>query len=62
MENENLLEVKNVSVLMKDRFLVQDASFSLKKGSCLGIVGEDGSGKTSLIKAIAGAIAISDGI
>lgn len=61
MENENILEVKNVSVLMKDRFLVQDASFSLKKGSCLGIVGEDGSGKTSLIKAISGAIAISDG-
>lgn len=61
MENKNILEVKNLSVLMKDRFLVQDASFSLKKGSCLGIVGENRSGKTSLIKAISGSLPISDG-
>lgn len=61
MENEIILEVKNLSVLIKDRFLVQDASFSLKKGSCLGIVGEDQSGKTSLIKTISGSLPISDG-
>ena len=61
MENNTILEVKNVSVLMKDRFLVQDASFSLEKGSCLGIIGEDQSGKTSLIKAISGSLPISDG-
>lgn len=61
MENEDILVVENVSVLMKDRFLVQDASFTLKKGKCLGIVGEDQSGKTSLIKTISGSLPISDG-
>ncbi len=60
MENK-ILEVKNLSVIIKDRFLVQNVSFSLEKGSILGIIGEDRSGKTSLIKAIDGALPISQG-
>lgn len=61
MENEIVLRVENLSVLIKERFLVKDASFSMAKGDCLGIVGEDGSGKTSLIKTITGSLPISDG-
>ena len=59
--SENLLEVKNMSVLIKDRFLVKNAFFTIKKGECWAIIGEDKSGKTSLIKAISGSLPISAG-
>ena len=60
-KSENVLEVKNLSVLIKERFLIKDISFSLKHGETLGIVGDDGSGKTSLIKTLTGSLPISDG-
>ena len=55
------LEVKNLSVLIKDRFLVKNAFFTMQEGDCLAIIGEDKSGKTSLIKAISGSLPISAG-
>ncbi|MGN1200949.1 MAG: ATP-binding cassette domain-containing protein [Candidatus Caccovivens sp.] len=58
---KNILEVKNLTVMIKERFLVQNASFAMHKGDCIGIVGEDKSGKTSLLKAISGSLPISDG-
>ncbi len=58
---ENILEVKNLTVMMRNMFLVKNVSFTMKKGECLGIVGENKSGKTSLIKAISGGLQISDG-
>lgn len=61
MENNTILEVKNVSVLIKDRFLVKNANFSLQKGECWGIIGTDHSGKTSLIKVISGSLPITEG-
>lgn len=61
MENEVILDVKNLTVLVNEGFLVKDVSFSMSKGECLGIVGEDKSGKTSLIKTLTGGLAISDG-
>ncbi len=56
-----LLSVNNVSVLIKDRFLVKNVSFSLPQGECYGVVGEDKSGKTSLLKVISGSLPISQG-
>lgn len=56
-----LLEVKNLSVLIKDRFLVKNAFFSVDEGECWGIIGENKSGKTSLIKAISGSLPINPG-
>lgn len=60
MKNK-ILDVKNLSVLIKDRFLLKNITFSLDENSCLGIVGEDKSGKTTLMKALAGSMPISDG-
>ncbi len=60
-ESEVVLEVKNLSVLIKDRFLVKNASFSINKGECWGFIGEDKSGKTSLLKAISGSLPIIPG-
>lgn len=56
--SQTLLEVKKVNVTYKlsgNRTLhaVLDASFELRKGETLGIVGESGCGKSSLVMAIA---------
>lgn len=55
---KTLLEVKNLSVEAKSKKsstkLVDNISFSLKKGECLGILGESGSGKSMTCKAIMG--------
>lgn len=61
MEKEIVLEAKNLSTAIKERFLIKDVNFSVEKGEIFGIFGEDGSGKTSLIKAFVGAMPISDG-
>lgn len=58
---QKILEVKNLSVIIKDRFLVKNVTFSLEKGESLAVIGEDRSGKTSLLKAIAGALPITQG-
>ena len=55
---ENILDVKNLSVLLdtreKQSLLVDNISFSLRPGECLGILGESGSGKSLTIKLILG--------
>lgn len=61
MKENSILEIKNVSVLIKDRFLVKNISFSLQSGDCFGIIGADHSGKTSLIKVISGSLPITEG-
>ena len=58
---QKILEVKNLSVIIKDRFLVKNVSFSLEKGESMAIIGEDRSGKTSVLKAIASALPITQG-
>ncbi len=60
-EDNVVLEIKNLSVLIKDRFLVKNANLTLKEGECLGVIGEKKSGKTSLIKAASGTLPISAG-
>lgn len=53
-----LLEVKNLTVAARekggDQILVQDSSFSIQRGQCLGILGESGSGKSITCKAFLG--------
>lgn len=49
-----MLEVKNLSIELNSRFLIRDLSFVLNKKDKLAIIGEEGNGKTSLIKAILG--------
>lgn len=61
MNDNTILEIKNLTVFIKDHFLVKDVNFSMQHGQCFGIVGVDKSGKTSLIKTIAGSLPISDG-
>lgn len=53
---EPVLVAEHVSVaeIKSGRELVSDISFTIPRGSCLGIVGESGSGKTLLCRALMG--------
>jgi peptide/nickel transport system ATP-binding protein len=57
-----LIKAEHVSyIIEKDKAIVKDISFELKKGEVLGIAGESGSGKTTLGKILAGLITPSEG-
>ena len=64
-DNNILLEVKNLNktfpVKKEKLYAVNQVSFSLKKGECLGIVGESGCGKSTLARMIAGITPASSG-
>ncbi|GAA5140992.1 ABC transporter ATP-binding protein [Thalassotalea piscium] len=47
-----VLEANNLSWQVGNKVIVEQISFSLKKGETLGIVGPNGAGKTSLLKCL----------
>ncbi|MBE5821121.1 MAG: ABC-F family ATP-binding cassette domain-containing protein [Clostridiales bacterium] len=56
-----MLDVKNLTIELKDGgFLINDLSFSVKGGDKLAIIGEEGTGKSTLLKAIINPKLISD--
>jgi len=69
-ENNILLKVSNITKsYTKKKFLkksvknvLNDVSFSLKKGKCLGIIGESGSGKSTLGRILTGIENADNGI
>ena len=50
----NSFEVKNISKLIKKKPILNNVSFKILKGEVIGIVGKNGSGKSSLFKIISG--------
>ncbi len=61
MEENIVLEIKNISSYVNKKFLVKEASFSLHSGEICAVIGDDRSGKSSLCKLIAGALPLSNG-
>ncbi|SFB22935.1 oligopeptide/dipeptide ABC transporter, ATP-binding protein, C-terminal domain-containing protein [Acetitomaculum ruminis DSM 5522] len=65
MSQENLLEIKELTKYFKVKkeklTAVDNISLSIKKGQCLGIVGESGCGKSTLVKMIVGSLKPSGG-
>lgn len=51
---EKILEIKNISKHFEGICAVDDACFSLKKGTITGIYGDNGAGKTTLFNLISG--------
>ncbi len=47
----NILEIENISKKYKD-FALDDVSFSIEKGTVMGLIGQNGAGKTTIIKLI----------
>ena len=56
MDENNILEVKNLTVSFNDEKVIDDLSFSLKKSENLVVVGPNGAGKTVLLKTLLGII------
>jgi len=56
-----VLELKNVTKLYKNGRGVEDISFTLAPGEVLGLLGPNGSGKTTTMKAIAGLVKPNEG-
>ena len=48
----HVLMVEDVSIGYADKLLARDISFILRRGECLGIIGPNGSGKTTFLKTI----------
>jgi ABC-2 type transport system ATP-binding protein len=50
----NIVEVKNFKMSFGDKNVIKDLSFTVKKGEIFGLLGSNGSGKTTTIRALLG--------
>ncbi len=61
METNDLITVENISRRYGKNLVVDDVSFSLKKGEVLGFLGPNGAGKSTTMKMICGILAPASG-
>ena len=52
--NENAISIKNFSLSFGKKKIIDDLSFEIKKGEVFGLLGSNGSGKTSIIRTLLG--------
>lgn len=57
-----LLLVRSLTLSLGDRTLLDNLSFSLETGECVGLVGPNGAGKTTLLRLIAGELLPDSGL
>lgn len=58
---QDMVEVKNLNLYLKKKFILKDMSFTVESGRICGFVGGNGSGKTMLMKCISGLIPATEG-
>ncbi|MDP8217024.1 MAG: ABC transporter ATP-binding protein [Candidatus Kaelpia imicola] len=51
---DSILELKNVSSGYKDKIVIKDINFKVKRGEFIGLIGPNGAGKTTLFKTLMG--------
>lgn len=59
--NDNIIEIIGFSKKFKNNVILEDINLKIKRGKCYGFIGENGSGKTLIFKAICGFIRPSSG-
>lgn len=57
----SIVELKNVSKMIKGRKIIDSLSFTVEEGEVFGFLGPNGAGKTTTIRMIVGLINMSDG-
>ncbi len=62
-EDFNNIELENISFKypLSEKFIFKNLNFKLKKNDCIGIIGETGSGKTTLIDILLGLLKPTEG-
>lgn len=50
--SKNIIEVNKLNLYVDNKLLIKDAIFKIKRGRKVGIIGDNGCGKTTLLKAI----------
>lgn len=61
INNENLLEVKNLGISFGGLKAVNGVDFTMKKGELLGLIGPNGAGKTTLFNMLSGVYTPTEG-
>lgn len=56
-----MIEIKNLSKKIKKTYVLRDINFKFEKGKIYGLFGRNGSGKTMLLRSIAGLIIPTEG-
>lgn len=54
LRRHNVFEIKNMDIFIYPRYLIKNLSLTINKGDKLAIIGEEGNGKSTLLKAITG--------
>lgn len=54
MMTQTIVQVENLNLTYKNLYAVQNVSFSVKSGEILAVIGQNGSGKTSMVECIEG--------
>ena len=58
---ERLMALLGMADRSKPHWALKDVSFELKRGQCLGVIGDNGAGKSTLLKLLAGTLQPSHG-
>jgi zinc/manganese transport system ATP-binding protein len=57
----NAIEVDHVTLELGDRAILDDATFTVRRGEFIGVLGPNGAGKTTLMRALLGLLPLSSG-
>ncbi|WNS45549.1 ABC transporter ATP-binding protein [Paenibacillus sp. MMS20-IR301] len=60
-KDEHVLEMQNVSKVIKGKAIVDNLSFDIRRGEIIGLLGPNGAGKTTTIRMMTGLIGMSSG-
>ncbi len=61
-QTKRLIEMEDVSISLGGRVIVGGVTFGVTNGMKLGLVGPNGSGKTTILRAMSGELAVSSGV
>ena len=59
---ETVIYGENLSFSYKEKEILKDINFAIKKGERVGIVGESGSGKSTFLRLLAGLLSPTGGV